>query len=138
MDLKEVVFCPYCQEIMDIDSRIVSQETILRNPKTSCIIQASCMQCLIQVTINGNLRNSDKFFQDQIQQNKILLLQEMINFIPKENRPAFVTARKKEVDEKIKQLKKNPDINKQEIEKITNILSFLNEYIEQEPWGDYS
>lgn len=138
MEIRDVLYCPYCKDIMDIDSRVVSQETILKNPKVSCVIKASCMKCLIQVTITGNLRNEDAMFKERIQQDKIFMFKEMLKLIPKENRPAFVTARKKEAEERLEYLQRSDAKNEQQIKETMAIIEFFNKYIEEEPWGDYA
>jgi ElaB/YqjD/DUF883 family membrane-anchored ribosome-binding protein len=133
MNVDKTVYCPHCKQPMDVDSRVISQETLLKNPKTSCVTKASCMTCLIQVTIEGNLRSEKQVFQEEVNDNIVLLLQEMLHYIPKENRPAFVTARKKELEESFSKLEENDDGYK----KIKKALDFLDSYINNEPWGEY-
>ena len=114
---------------MSIDSRVVSQETLLKQPKLSCVTQASCMQCVIQVTINGNLQANEQILQDNI----AILLAKVIDIIPKENRPAFITARKKELEERLARM------TGEEIEynQVKEALGLIVKYINNEPWGEY-
>lgn len=130
MDFDKIVYCPHCKEPMDVDSRIISQETLLKNPKLSCVTKASCMSCLIQVTIEGNLKSDKQIFQSKLSDDTIILLQEMLKNIPKENRPAFVTARKKELEDKLQGAEKGN-------EECQKALDFLNSYIDEKPWGAY-
>lgn len=129
MAFEEKIYCPYCRKPMSVDSRVVSQETLLKQPRLSCVTQASCMGCVIQVTINGNLPATEQILQDNI----AILLGRVIKIIPKENRPAFVTARKKELEERLAQM----NVEEPEYNQVKEAIEFITKYINNEPWGDY-
>ena len=119
--------CPYCQKTMDIDKHTISKDMILN--RTASVITASCMYCLIEVVIQENLHKKDLFLLD-----RITLLEKILETIPKDGQPAFLTARKDEIKKQIEFLDESAV---DELHELQKVISFIDKCINEAPWGEY-
>jgi hypothetical protein len=122
--MEKEFFCPVCQKKMEVDGESYYRDAI--NNKSSYLITASCMSCLIEVNIRGNIdQEKDGFGLTRKQ-----LLQNIIQYIQKPNIPGFLLARKKEMEEELLIVN-----NTNEQKQIEEAICFVEQYTKNNPWG---
>jgi len=116
---------------MDVDSQVVSKEMLLNSSRHNSVTKATCMNCVIEVVITENLRMEDDALLHGGKPQKVELFAAMIEEIPPENRPAFLTARKAEIEDKI------DNVDDNERQELQMVLGLINQKIQNNPWGEY-
>lgn len=122
--MKKEYFCPMCQKKMDVDGESYYRDVI--NNKSSHFITASCMSCLIEVNIRGNVNHEEDGFDLTRKQ----LLQNIIKYMQKPNIPGFLLARKKEMEDELSNVS-----NQNEQKQIEEAINFIEQYTKNNPWG---